>query len=104
MGYINQSRDALMGRSRVGGKLRGNDVIYLASAEVNSRAELGIQLTRIGSAEKGWLAVGGQRTADLASIAQVGRNVLLAREPTNDLTRDAGARKRPRGFAGSGGS
>src|SRR5687767_4287899 len=88
LGYVNQSRDALDANKTVWEEISGgNDMIYLAKREVNSRAYTSAfnfrgsdQQQKVGSLS------GGQRNrVHLAKMLKSGANVLLLDEPTNDL-------------------
>ena len=88
LGYVNQSREALDPNKTVWEEISGgNDVLYLAKREVNSRAYTSAfnfrgsdQQQKVGSLS------GGQRNrVHLAKMLKSGANVLLLDEPTNDL-------------------
>ena len=88
MGYVDQSRDALLPNKTVWEEVSGgNDVLYLGKREMNSRAYTGaFNFKGADQQQKVGTLSGGQRNrVHLAKMLKSGSNVLLLDEPTNDL-------------------
>jgi ATP-binding cassette ChvD family protein len=91
LGYVDQSRDALDGKKTVWEEISGgNDVIYLAKREMNSRAYCGAFNFKGPDQQKkvGQLSGGERNRVHLAKMLKSGANLLLLDEPTNDLDVD----------------
>jgi ATP-binding cassette ChvD family protein len=91
LGYVDQSRDALDDRKTVWEEISGgNDVIYLAKREMNSRAYCAAFNFKGPDQQKkvGMLSGGERNRVHLAKMLKSGANLLLLDEPTNDLDVD----------------
>jgi ATP-binding cassette ChvD family protein len=91
LGYVDQSRDALDDKKTVWEEISGgNDVIYLAKREMNSRAYCGAFNFKGPDQQKkvGMLSGGERNRVHLAKMLKSGANLLLLDEPTNDLDVD----------------
>src|SRR5574337_1091052 len=91
LGYVDQSRDALDAKKTVWEEISGgNDIIYLAKREVNSRAYCAAFNFRGADQQKkvGQLSGGERNRVHLAKMLKSGANVILLDEPTNDLDVD----------------
>ena len=91
LGYVDQSRDALDGKKTVWEEISGgNDIIYLAKREMNSRAYVGAFNFKGPDQQKkvGMLSGGERNRVHLAKMLKSGANLLLLDEPTNDLDVD----------------
>jgi ATP-binding cassette ChvD family protein len=91
LGYVDQSRDALNDKKTVWEEISGgNDVIYLAKREMNSRAYCGAFNFKGPDQQKkvGMLSGGERNRVHLAKMLKSGANLLLLDEPTNDLDVD----------------
>ncbi|KMQ52480.1 ABC transporter, ATP-binding protein [Chitinispirillum alkaliphilum] len=88
LSYVDQVRDALDGDKTVFEEITsGKDSIALGNAEVNSRAYVGkFNFSGSDQQKKVKTLSGGERNrVHLAKMLQIGGNVLLMDEPTNDL-------------------
>ena len=88
LSYVDQSRDALAGKSTVWEEISGgNDIIKLGNHEMNSRAYCGAFNFKGGDQQQpvGTLSGGQRNRVHLAKMVKAGGNVLLLDEPTNDL-------------------
>ncbi len=88
LAYMDQSRDALDSEKSIWQVIsEGQDVIYLGTREINSRAYVGrFNFSGSDQQKKVGLLSGGQRNrVHLAMMLKEGANVLLLDEPTNDL-------------------
>ncbi|MFO1152191.1 MAG: energy-dependent translational throttle protein EttA [Rhodospirillales bacterium] len=88
LGYVDQSRDALDGRSTVWQEISGGlDEIELGKRKVASRAYVARFNFRGPDQQKkvGDLSGGERNRVHLAKMLKAGANVLLLDEPTNDL-------------------
>jgi ATP-binding cassette ChvD family protein len=91
LGYVDQSRDTLDGKKTVWEEISGgNDIIYLAKREMNSRAYCGAFNFKGADQQKkvGMLSGGERNRVHLAKMLKSGANLLLLDEPTNDLDVD----------------
>ncbi len=91
LGYVDQSRDALDDKKTVWEEISGgNDIIYLAKREMNSRAYCGAFNFKGADQQKkvGMLSGGERNRVHLAKMLKSGANLLLLDEPTNDLDVD----------------
>jgi ATP-binding cassette ChvD family protein len=91
LGYVDQSRDALDDKKTVWEEISGgNDVIYLAKREMNSRAYCAAFNFKGPDQQKkvGMLSGGERNRVHLAKMLKSGANLLLLDEPTNDLDVD----------------
>jgi ATP-binding cassette ChvD family protein len=91
LGYVDQSRDTLDGKKTVWEEISGgNDIIYLAKREMNSRAYCGAFNFKGPDQQKkvGMLSGGERNRVHLAKMLKSGANLLLLDEPTNDLDVD----------------
>jgi ATP-binding cassette ChvD family protein len=91
LGYVDQSRDALDAKKTVWEEISGgNDIIYLAKREMNSRAYCGAFNFKGPDQQKkvGMLSGGERNRVHLAKMLKSGANLLLLDEPTNDLDVD----------------
>jgi len=91
LGYVDQSRDALDDKKTVWEEISGgNDVIYLAKREINSRAYCSAFNFKGPDQQKkvGMLSGGERNRVHLAKMLKSGANLLLLDEPTNDLDVD----------------
>ncbi len=91
LGYVDQSRDSLDAKKTVWEEISGgNDVIYLAKREINSRAYCGAFNFKGADQQKkvGMLSGGERNRVHLAKMLKSGANLLLLDEPTNDLDVD----------------
>jgi len=88
VGYVDQSRDALVGDSSVWQEIsEGRDTIELGKREVNSRAYVSWFNFKGADQQKpvGVLSGGERNRVHLAKVLKSGANLLLLDEPTNDL-------------------
>src|SRR5574337_1647340 len=91
LGYVDQSRDALDAKKTVWEEISGgNDIIYLAKREMNSRAYCAAFNFKGADQQKkvGQLSGGERNRVHLAKMLKSGANVILLDEPTNDLDVD----------------
>ncbi len=91
LGYVDQSRDSLDDKKTVWEEISGgNDIIYLAKREMNSRAYCGAFNFKGPDQQKrvGMLSGGERNRVHLAKMLKSGANLLLLDEPTNDLDVD----------------
>jgi ATP-binding cassette ChvD family protein len=91
LGYVDQSRDTLDDKKTVWEEISGgNDVIYLAKREMNSRAYVSAFNFKGPDQQKkaGQLSGGERNRVHLAKMLKSGANLLLLDEPTNDLDVD----------------
>lgn len=88
LSYVDQSRDALSGKSTVWEEISdGGEIIQLGDAQMNSRAYCSAFNFKGGDQQKpvGLLSGGERNRVHLAKLLKSGGNVLLLDEPTNDL-------------------
>ncbi|MEL6167578.1 MAG: energy-dependent translational throttle protein EttA [Pseudomonadota bacterium] len=88
LAYVDQSRDALEGKSTVWEEISGGaEVIELGDAQMNSRAYCSAFNFKGGDQQKpvGLLSGGERNRVHMAKLLKSGGNVLLLDEPTNDL-------------------
>jgi ATP-binding cassette ChvD family protein len=88
LGYVDQSRDALVPENTVWQEISGGlDVIELGKRTMNSRAYCGAFNFKGGDQQKkvGQLSGGERNRVHLAKMLKSGANLLLLDEPTNDL-------------------
>ncbi len=88
LGYVDQSRDLLVGTNNVWEEISGgNDIIKIGKFEMNSRAYCSTFNFRGGDQQQKVANLsGGQRNrVHLAKMLKTGGNVILLDEPTNDL-------------------
>ena len=88
LGYVDQSRDDLVGNKTVWEEISGgNDIMKLGKREMNSRAYVGAFNFKGGDQQQkvGSLSGGQRNRVHLAKLLKEGSNVLLLDEPTNDL-------------------
>jgi len=88
LGYVDQSRDALVGDKTVWEEISGgHDIFYFGKTEINTRAYVGSFNFKKGDQQKkvGLLSGGERNRVHLAKMLKEGGNVLLLDEPTNDL-------------------
>jgi ATP-binding cassette ChvD family protein len=88
LGYVDQSRDLLVGTNNVWEEISGgNDIIKIGKYEMNSRAYCSTFNFRGGDQQQKVANLsGGQRNrVHLAKMLKTGGNVILLDEPTNDL-------------------
>ena len=88
LSYVDQSRDALDPEQTIWQTIaEGQDVVWLGTREVNSRAYVAkFNFSGSDQQKKVGLLSGGQRNrVHLAKMLKEGGNVLLLDEPTNDL-------------------
>ncbi len=88
LGYVDQSRDLLVGTNNVWEEISGgNDIIKIGKYEMNSRAYCSTFNFRGGDQQQKVANLsGGQRNrVHLAKMLKNGGNVILLDEPTNDL-------------------
>jgi ATP-binding cassette ChvD family protein len=91
LGYVDQSRDTLHAGKTVWEEISGgNDIIYLAKREMNSRAYCAAFNFKGPDQQKkvGQLSGGERNRVHLAKMLKSGANLLLLDEPTNDLDVD----------------
>jgi ATPase subunit of ABC transporter with duplicated ATPase domains len=91
LGYVDQSRDALHAGKTVWEEISGgNDIIYLAKRETNSRAYCAAFNFKGPDQQKkvGQLSGGERNRVHLAKMLKSGANLLMLDEPTNDLDVD----------------
>lgn len=88
LGYVDQSRDALIPTKTVWEEISGgNDEITLGKRTIPSRAYCGLFNFKGADQQKkvGQLSGGERNRVHLAKVLQTGANVLMLDEPTNDL-------------------
>ncbi len=88
LSYVDQSRDSLDPEQTIWQTIaEGQDVVWLGTREVNSRAYVAkFNFSGTDQQKKVGLLSGGQRNrVHLAKMLKEGGNVLLLDEPTNDL-------------------
>ena len=91
LGYVDQSRDSLMGDATVWQEISGgHDVVELGKRSVASRAYVASFNFKGSDQQKpvGHLSGGERNRVHLAKMLKQGANVLLLDEPTNDLDVD----------------
>jgi energy-dependent translational throttle protein EttA len=91
LGYVDQSRDSLEGKSSVWEEISGGkDMLALGKREVNSRAYCAAFNFKGADQQKkvGQLSGGERNRVHLAKMLKSGANVILLDEPTNDLDVD----------------
>ncbi|MEQ8718372.1 MAG: energy-dependent translational throttle protein EttA [Acidimicrobiales bacterium] len=91
LGYVDQSRDALVADRTVYEEITdGADVLHVGGREVNGRAYVASFNFRGSDQQKlvGDLSGGERNRVQLAKVLKSGANLLLLDEPTNDLDVD----------------